>query len=121
MPSQPTFDVPGLRAGETTLPAELRKLGYRTSAFGKWHLGSVGHSRPRAQGFEIVIEDDGSGMAATTRVSHERASWSQSHFGIEIMQERAQRLGGSVELSERDGGGMRVRLMFPADTDKADS
>lgn len=77
--------------------------------------------RPLAQGFEIVIEDDGSGMAAMTRVSHERASGSQSHFGIEIMQERAQRLGGSVELSERDGGGMRVRLMFPADAGKVDS
>ncbi|MDP3068792.1 MAG: sulfatase-like hydrolase/transferase [Opitutaceae bacterium] len=50
--SKPGFDVAGLRAGETTLPGELRKLGYRTAAVGKWHLGSAAHSRPRAQGFD---------------------------------------------------------------------
>jgi arylsulfatase A-like enzyme len=52
LPSQPTWDVPGLRAGETTLPASLRALGYRTGAFGKWHLGSIAHSRPTTQGFD---------------------------------------------------------------------
>ncbi len=52
LPSQPTWDVQGLRAGETTLPGSLRKLGYRTGAFGKWHLGSIAHSRPMAQGFD---------------------------------------------------------------------
>jgi arylsulfatase A-like enzyme len=30
----------------------LRKLGYRTSAIGKWHLGSAPQSRPQAQGFD---------------------------------------------------------------------
>jgi arylsulfatase A-like enzyme len=52
LPSQPTWDVPGLRAGETTLPDSLGALGYRTGAFGKWHLGSIAHSRPTAQGFD---------------------------------------------------------------------
>jgi arylsulfatase A-like enzyme len=50
--SLPTWDVPGLRAGETTLAGELKKLGYRSTAVGKWHLGSAPHSRPRAQGFD---------------------------------------------------------------------
>lgn len=50
--SRPTFDVPGLRQGETTLPGELKTLGYRTAAVGKWHLGSAAHSRPMAQGFD---------------------------------------------------------------------
>lgn len=50
--SKPGFDVPGLRQGETTLPGELRRLGYRTAAIGKWHLGSAPASRPRAQGFD---------------------------------------------------------------------
>ena len=50
--SKPGFAVEGLRKGETTLPGELRKLGYRTGAIGKWHLGSVPESRPMAQGFE---------------------------------------------------------------------
>ena len=52
LPSQPTWDVPGLRQGETTLPALLRKQGYRTGAIGKWHLGSAPPSRPMAQGFD---------------------------------------------------------------------
>jgi arylsulfatase A-like enzyme len=50
--SSPEFDVPGLKKGETTLPGELKKLGYRTAAVGKWHLGSAAHSRPQAQGFD---------------------------------------------------------------------
>lgn len=50
--SEPTFDVPGLRQGEQTLPAVLRGLGYRTAAIGKWHLGSASQSRPLAQGFD---------------------------------------------------------------------
>jgi arylsulfatase A-like enzyme len=52
LPSQPTWDVPGLRAGETTLPGLLRERGYRTAAIGKWHLGSAPPSRPLAQGFD---------------------------------------------------------------------
>jgi arylsulfatase A-like enzyme len=52
LPSGPSFDVPGLRAGETTLPERLRALGYSTAAFGKWHLGSAPPSRPMNQGFD---------------------------------------------------------------------
>jgi arylsulfatase A-like enzyme len=52
LPSQPAFDVPGLRAGEQTMPGYLRGLGYRTAAVGKWHLGSAPPSRPLAQGFD---------------------------------------------------------------------
>jgi arylsulfatase A-like enzyme len=48
----PSWDVQGLRAGETTLAGELKKLGYRSSAIGKWHLGSAPASRPRSQGFD---------------------------------------------------------------------
>jgi two-component system nitrate/nitrite sensor histidine kinase NarX len=73
----------------------------------------------QAQGrIDIVVEDDGSGMAAMALLSHERASGSQSHLGLEIMRERAQRLGGSVELSEREGGGTRVRLTLPMGSGK---
>lgn len=52
LPSNPTWDVPGLREGETTLPGLLHQRGYRTAAIGKWHLGSIPHSRPLAQGFD---------------------------------------------------------------------
>ena len=52
--SQPTWDVPGLRQGETTLPARLRGMGYRTASIGKWHLGSAPESRPRSSSFSMV-------------------------------------------------------------------
>jgi arylsulfatase A-like enzyme len=50
--SKADFNVHGLKAGEHTLPSELKKAGYRTAAVGKWHLGSSPESRPMAQGFE---------------------------------------------------------------------
>lgn len=50
--SEPSWDVPGLRKGETTLPGLLRDQGYRTAAMGKWHLGTAPASRPLAQGFD---------------------------------------------------------------------
>jgi arylsulfatase A-like enzyme len=52
LPSEPTWDVPGLRPDETTLPGLLRNLGYHTGHIGKWHLGSAPASRPLAQGFD---------------------------------------------------------------------
>ncbi|BDC51994.1 hypothetical protein F183_A43090 [Bryobacterales bacterium F-183] len=47
-----TNTIKGLQPGARTLPGELRKLGYRTSIVGKWHLGSARESRPLAQGFD---------------------------------------------------------------------
>ena len=52
LPSEPSWDVQGLRAGETTMASVFKKMGYRTAAFGKWHLGSIEASRPRNQGFD---------------------------------------------------------------------
>lgn len=52
LPARATNDVPGLKPGAVTLPAELRKLGYRTAQIGKWHLGSAPGSRPMDQGFD---------------------------------------------------------------------
>ena len=39
-----------LRPSEVTLPELLRKAGYRTGHFGKWHLGSVRSSSPCSPG-----------------------------------------------------------------------
>lgn len=52
LPARGTQDVPGLEPTAVTLPGELRKLGYRTMAIGKWHLGSSPESRPLEQGFD---------------------------------------------------------------------
>jgi len=54
---------------------------------------------------DVRIEDDGRGVAAM--------SDGGAHFGLDIMNERAQRLGGVVEIGPRVGGGTRVRLTVP--------
>ena len=49
------FNTPGLKRGEATLASELKKAGYRTGHFGKWHMGSAAHSRPMAVGFDEFV------------------------------------------------------------------
>jgi two-component system, NarL family, nitrate/nitrite sensor histidine kinase NarX len=73
--------------------------------------------RQNASWLEFVIEDDGLGMAApgvSTIVTMARSLEASTHFGLEIMQSRAQRLGGHIEVGENEGGGTRVCLRLPA-------
>ena len=56
---------------------------------------------------EVLVDDDGAGLSLG-------AALGGSHYGIEIMLERARRMGGSLEVGPRPGGGTRVRLLFPA-------
>ena len=44
--------TPGLPPEVPTLPAALKRLGYRTALFGKWHLGLAPGSRPHDHGFD---------------------------------------------------------------------
>ena len=65
---------------------------------------------------EFVIEDDGLGMGApsvSTIVTTAKGLSGSAHFGLEIMQSRARRLGGRLEVGENAGGGTRVRLVLP--------
>ncbi|MDE2157320.1 MAG: GAF domain-containing protein [Burkholderiales bacterium] len=61
---------------------------------------------------EIVVDDDGAGIAAGARDG-------AGHYGLEIMRERAQRIGGTLEVGARPGGGTRVRLAFPIEQARA--
>ena len=60
--------------------------------------------------YEVTIEDDGIGLDATADGQH-------GHFGLNIMRERALRLGGRIELSRAGAPaplrGTRLRLRFP--------
>jgi two-component system nitrate/nitrite sensor histidine kinase NarX len=56
---------------------------------------------------EITIEDDGTGFAGVGRAE------TTSHFGMNIMRERAHHLGGEVAIESPPAGGTRVRLHFP--------
>ena len=56
----------------------------------------------------VVVEDDGAGPATADPASD------ASHYGLDIMRQRAASLGGHLDVRARDGGGTRVHLEFPA-------
>jgi two-component system nitrate/nitrite sensor histidine kinase NarX len=65
---------------------------------------------------EFRIEDDGLGMdepSVSTLITLAKGLAPSNHFGLEIMQSRAKRLGGSLAVGPNDGGGTRVRLLLP--------
>lgn len=67
---------------------------------------------------EFVIEDDGLGLASpsvSTIVTSAKELGVSNHFGLTIMQNRAQRLGASLTVGDNEGGGTRVRLLLPTD------
>jgi two-component system, NarL family, nitrate/nitrite sensor histidine kinase NarX len=55
----------------------------------------------------VVIEDDGRGVSPLQ--SDDR------HYGLSIMRERANSLGGELALEPREGGGTRVSVSFAPD------
>ncbi|HJV68392.1 sensor histidine kinase [Ideonella sp.] len=62
-----------------------------------------------AGGVRVCIDDDGVGPRPP-------ASDGRAHHGLSIMDERAHRLGGALQVAARPGGGTRVRLIVPAST-----
>lgn len=48
-----------------TLPAELKKAGYTTGIFGKWHLGDEAEYRPDQRGFDEVYIHGAGGIGQT--------------------------------------------------------
>jgi two-component system nitrate/nitrite sensor histidine kinase NarX len=56
---------------------------------------------------QVMVEDDGCGLVSGAGAGGE-------HYGIEIMRERAQRLGGNLDIRSVPRKGTRVRLVVPA-------
>lgn len=56
--------------------------------------------------YKFVVEDNGGGVDSS--IPHE------GHYGLEIMRERALRIGGEVEVESLQGLGTRVQLTFSA-------
>ncbi len=55
----------------------------------------------------ISIEDDGIGVPELAQ--------RRNHHGLAIMNERAESLGGEIDICRREEGGTRVTLVFPTD------
>ena len=68
-------------------------------------------SRPGAATVQVLVEDDGGGMPAAQAAAAGAAQG--SHYGMDIMFDRARRLGGTLDIGPRSGGGTCVRLAFP--------
>jgi nitrate/nitrite-specific signal transduction histidine kinase len=57
----------------------------------------------------ITIQDDGRGFSPT-----QLAKDNQQHFGLQIMRERAQSIGGSLELDSQPGQGTQIVIRLPS-------
>lgn len=51
-PIQGASDTIGLPPSHPTLPSLLKKIGYKTALFGKWHLGSLPNFSPLKSGYD---------------------------------------------------------------------
>ena len=65
----------------------------------------------RADKLHVSVEDDGQGVAPAGAVE---SGDDGGHYGLEIMRERAQRVGGEIRIQSVPGKGTRVRLTMPA-------
>jgi len=68
-------------------------------------------SRAGAATVQVLVEDDGGGVPASRGATGHALPG--SHYGMDIMFDRARRLGGTLDIGPRSGGGTCVRLAFP--------
>ncbi|MDP9295150.1 MAG: ATP-binding protein, partial [Actinomycetota bacterium] len=65
---------------------------------------------PDADGLLLTVEDDGIGLAP-------RQAQSGPHFGLQLMRERVDSVGGTLAFLPREPAGLRISLQLPADKD----
>lgn len=58
-PLRPVDNAQGLPLDKITLPQSLKRAGYATGMFGKWHLGNDAKRHPGQRGFDEAIESSG--------------------------------------------------------------
>jgi two-component system nitrate/nitrite sensor histidine kinase NarX len=69
-----------------------------------------------AKAIRVSVEDDGTGSCPTRRPGGRSPG---EHYGLEIMRERARRIGGRLRIVSAPGKGTQVRLSIPQDPAKA--
>jgi two-component system nitrate/nitrite sensor histidine kinase NarX len=60
--------------------------------------------------YMVIVEDDGKGFDPDTPVDGD----GRQHFGLNIMQARAARIAGRLDIQSAPGAGTRVSLYWPA-------
>ena len=68
--------------------------------------------------YVVTVEDNGKGGQGFFAIANPVAGFEEhpqlrDHFGLSIMRERAQKIGGRIEVANLPEGGFRVRLRFP--------
>ncbi|WAC20489.1 sulfatase [Luteolibacter sp. SL250] len=58
-PLRPVDNLASLPLEKTTIAQSLKKAGYATALFGKWHLGESGEAHPSKRGFDEAIVASG--------------------------------------------------------------
>jgi len=74
--------------------------------------------------YVATVEDNGKGGQGFFALANRTGGFEEhpglrDHFGVTIMRERAQKIGGQVEITNLPAGGVRVRLTFPVLAGKA--
>lgn len=109
--------VPALRLPATHEAQVLHIVGEALSNVAR-HAGARRVQlmlRAQAQQIELGIEDDGQGLPdPPAQATPGEPGDAVGHHGLQIMRERASRLGGHLALRPRQGGGTVVTLGFPA-------
>jgi signal transduction histidine kinase len=57
---------------------------------------------------QVIVEDDGRGFEPSIPLPQDRP-----HFGLQVMRERAEKVGGRLTVDSRPGQGARVELRLP--------
>ncbi|MEI7947301.1 MAG: sulfatase [bacterium] len=65
-PIRPVENVQQLPLDKITLGQSMRRSGYKTALFGKWHLGDSGEHHPSKRGFDEAITSMGAHFDFTT-------------------------------------------------------
>ena len=56
----------------------------------------------------VSVEDDGRGFEPSAALPQDRP-----HFGLQVMRERAEKVGGNLAVDSRPGRGVKVELRLP--------
>jgi two-component system nitrate/nitrite sensor histidine kinase NarX len=105
------------RARDLRLPAEQESQVYQIVREALANvIKHAGASNARvvlertAKSFRVSVEDDGSGA----RIARSRpGTGNGEHYGLEIMRERARRIGGRLRIVSAPGKGTQVCLSIP--------